>query len=140
MAKTKYVERLLIVLNRDGSLKGAAQYPLTVWDDPEIPDKQGDGEVVDPETLAAILPDRAGALAQLSQALALVDADKKEIDRLAGDLQRAEADVANRIEGKKVLDARIAELEAENAQFRSDASTMRSRIGQFEVELGKAKQ
>jgi hypothetical protein len=84
--EVSYVERVLIVLNPDGTLKGAHQETLN--------EVRKDGAVIatqylpaaplDAEALKAILPDRAAAIAQaanlqdvvatLSQALA----DKNE--------------------------------------------------------------
>lgn len=122
MAKTKYTERLLIVFNPDGSLKGAAQYPLTTWDDPEIPDKQGDAEPVDPAALAGLLvPNQAAMFAQLSAALAENKKDDDEIMRLRGEIESKNAEIADRIKGKEALEAALSDKDAELAVLRAAA-------------------
>lgn len=68
MAKIRYIDRILIVLNPDGTLRGAAQYPITTWDDPDIPDKTGDAEPISVATLTAVLPSQSAGIAQLALA------------------------------------------------------------------------
>lgn len=118
----KYAERILIVLNADGSLKGASQYPLTrVLDDqgnPAMPDVQGGAEHVDPATLASILPAQAVLIAQAADlqtrldaanqttAAAQAAADKAATDHAAVQTQLA-AVTAER-DGLALLQAQLA--------------------------------
>ena len=63
---SKYVERVLLVFNPNGSLKGAAQYPLTVDDTGAFPPNQGDAEAVDAKALAEVFGDSAKLMADLA--------------------------------------------------------------------------
>lgn len=70
MGKTSYTERVLIVLNADGSLRGASQYQLTTLTDDAtgavLMQQQEDAKPVDAATLASVLPAQAGLTAQVS--------------------------------------------------------------------------
>ena len=60
---TIHVERVLIVLNPDGTLKGAHQESLQTYDDGSARQLPASG--LDAATLAAILPDQAALAAQV---------------------------------------------------------------------------
>ena len=96
---SKYIERVLLVFNPDGGLKGAAQYALTVDDAGVFPPQQGDAEALSPDALADVLGDGSNALAGFAQA-------RGDVQRLQDALQFMQADIADR-------DARIAVLQGE---------------------------
>jgi hypothetical protein len=85
--KISYVERVLVTLNQDGSLKGAAQYALTRVTDQTgksvVPDIQGSAEPVSDETLKSILENSAS----FSQAAALAG----KVDELSQLLEKEKA-------------------------------------------------
>ncbi len=82
--KQDYVERVLVVLNPDGTLKGAAQYRIhrVVEDGVDIVSpQQGNAEELAIDALASVLSPGDAALAgQLSAALARIDALSAQLE------------------------------------------------------------
>lgn len=76
MKKESHIERVLIVLNPDGSLKAAQGERLErVLDDDGsvVAERYLPAEPLTEETLAKVLPDKARLIADLSLALADID-------------------------------------------------------------------
>lgn len=96
LEKTTYVERVLIVLNSDGTLKGAAQYSLsTITDDGEVISTQdGAAEVVNEATLASLLPDTATLTAQVSQLQAELTTSTEQISTLEAQIATLQAQLS----------------------------------------------
>lgn len=80
ITKTSYVERVLIVLNPDGTLKGAHSQTLDaiVEDGVVLKESQGDAVPVDAASLASVLPDQASLVAQVQALTADRDAHDAE--------------------------------------------------------------
>lgn len=127
MAKISYVERLLIALNEDGTVKGAAQYKMTKWDDPEIPDKPGDAEPLDPAAIAVALPAQAALLAQVG---ALQAACRAETSARQDAEQALEATRVALQTERETVAARDAALEAQRAEFHVRLSDAANRTEQ----------
>lgn len=92
--KKSYVERVLIVLNEDGTIRGASQYTLSqIVDTATTPPTalaapvQGDAESLTATTLADVLPSVSALVAQV----AVLQADNKD---LADKLSVAETKIA----------------------------------------------
>lgn len=86
---TSYPERILIVLNPDGSLKGAHQERLETIVDGEtvINAKQLGAEPLDEAALVAVLPDQAALAAQvqsLTDQVAALEAAKADLEGQLG--------------------------------------------------------
>lgn len=86
---TSYPERILIVLNPDGTLKGAHQEPLEKIVDGEtvISTRQLGAEPLDAQALASVLPDQAALAAQvqtLTDQVAALEADKAALEAQLG--------------------------------------------------------
>jgi hypothetical protein len=87
-----FVERVLITLNEDGTLKGAAQYKLTKGDDElGVPDRQHDAEGIDANALQAVLPN-ADLTAQVQKLTNERDALQTERDALKDKLREQDKD------------------------------------------------
>lgn len=89
LSQETYVERVLIVLNPDGTLKGAHQESLEVIknDGEAVSEKQLAAAPLDTETLASILPDQAALAAQvqvLTDDLAAMTAERDALSAQAG--------------------------------------------------------
>lgn len=98
---TSYTERVLIVLNEDGALKGAHQETLTISRDGDtvVAASQGSAVPLDAAALAAILPNQAALAAQVQ---ALTDA-----------LSEMTAARDEAVEERNANAARVADLEAQ---------------------------
>lgn len=62
----KYIERIVVAFNPDGTIKGAAQEQLSTDPNGEFPDKRHAAEPLDPETIKKLVPGKADLLAQIS--------------------------------------------------------------------------
>ena len=75
--KQSYIERVLIVLNPDGSIKGAHQERLTRILEAEAQvvysEIQESAEVLTPQALAGVLPQKAALIAQIAEQAARID-------------------------------------------------------------------
>lgn len=95
ITKSSYVERILIVLNEDGTVKGAHQNSLnTIHEDGAILRQiQGDAVAMDAATLAAVLPDQAALLAQVQALMAERDALQATVDGHAAEVAALQAQI-----------------------------------------------
>lgn len=96
ITKTSRVERVLIVLNEDGSLKGAhqEQEEMLAEDGTILSQRQLLPEPLTPETLAAALPSQAALAAQVEALLASLASVTADRDAKAGRITELEAQVA----------------------------------------------
>ena len=90
--KLDYVERVLITLNPDGTIKGAAQYSLTRVLDGNgknvVPDVQGEAQPLTGAALAGVL-ENAGDLSAAGGIAAQNEALSRANERLAAELKEA---------------------------------------------------
>lgn len=89
LTQQTYVERILIVLNPDGTLKGAHQERLEAIVDGEtvLSVKQLGAEPLDAQALANVLPDQAALAAQvqtLTDQVAVLEAAKADLEGQLG--------------------------------------------------------
>lgn len=137
ITKTSYVERVLIVLNADGTLKGAHSQTLDaiVEDGVVLRETQGDAVPVDAASLSIALPDK-GALVEQVQALTSErDSLATERDALKSerDAMLAEKDglAASRdAESAKVasLEGLVAELTAERDGLAAEVASLTQQV------------
>ena len=94
-----YVERILITLNPDGSIKGAAQYRLhrvlNADGSPYMPDKQGDAEALSEPDLQKVLPDKSSLMAQVDALGNEIDSMKSKLAEEVAARSSAEATLAD---------------------------------------------
>lgn len=119
MQKTTYVERVLIVLNPDGTPKGAAQYTLTrLLDDdgvtPLAPDQQGIATELDPATISALVGDKAVLVANAA--------------RLETEVASLGARLSEAIAANDSLARGVTEKAAEIAELRDQLSGLQQAI------------
>lgn len=109
ITRTNYPERVLIVLNPDGTLKGAHQEAIEAIRDGDdvISVRQMPAAPLDAATLAAVLPDHAALAAQVQ---ALTD----QIATLTTDRDAA-------VDARDAALARVTDLEAQIAAASADA-------------------
>lgn len=93
MPKTTFVERVLIVMNPEGTLKGAHQESLTrfVEDGEILMERQEGAKSLDAATLASILPDQSALLAELMLLRAEKDALIISVETLTKKVEELEA-------------------------------------------------
>lgn len=112
LVRNTYVERVLIVLNPDGTLKGAAQYPLETLTDGEgntlAAPIQHMAEPLAEDALATVLPESAALISQLAQA--------------QGELAKLDAELANAIAANQAYEERNADLAAKLAKLMPSAA------------------
>lgn len=124
MRKVEYIERVLITLHPDGTMRDAAAYRLSRFLDddgePFAPDREGDAEPLTADTLAAALPGHAALMSQLATALDRAENEAFTADGLARrladtDLELAGARVSlgKQAEALREAEARVASLTAE---------------------------
>lgn len=92
MPKQTYVERVLIVLNQDGTLKGAHQESLTrILDGDEVlMERQEAAQPLAADALAAILPDSAALLAEVIPLREALTAKTSEVEALTAQLPKTD--------------------------------------------------
>lgn len=111
--KTIYAERVLIVLNADGSIKGAHQDRIETISEGDniISQRMLGAEALEPATLAAVLPDRAALVAQVQQ-LADVTAERDALRAQVTSLQQSSPPPSEGVASVSPLQARKALLAA----------------------------
>lgn len=124
MTKTKYVERVVIVLNPDGSLKGAHQSGLeTIHKDGKlVSERETPAMPVDQMTLAQVLPEAAALTAQASALAAERDALRAELESAgAGPASSAaglpKLALIDRLSEAGLFDAALAALKADPLKY-----------------------
>lgn len=94
LSRTRYPERVLIVLNPDGTLKGAHQEELEITDDNGVLSyRQLMAAGVDQATLATILPTQATLTAQVQALTADLAAMTAERDALLAQVAALQAEI-----------------------------------------------
>lgn len=89
ITRTTYTERVLIVLNPDGTLKGAHSEAVEIVRDGDevLSAKQVPAAPIDATALASVLPDQAALVAQV----AALTAERDALVAQAGQAQQAQA-------------------------------------------------
>lgn len=116
IVKIDYAERVLIVLNPDGSFKGAHQERHVVVKDGDqvLSESMSLPEPLSPEALATVLPDQAALASQIVSMQSALDSLANENTTLAAD--------------KSDRDTRIASLTASLVSVNAELAAINNRV------------
>lgn len=111
----KYPERILIVLNQDGTFKAGQMEQLELNAD-GVPVKQHFAEAITEEAARVILPDSAMLIAQVAELQSQLAASAENVRAALAREDDARQVIANLDAANRTLTSHIAELSAELAR------------------------